>query len=69
MTSCRGGELIRGRKLILIQVECAGRDELLDATFGDEKSKRRRFGPGVKWTKALKWESLTGHTVAGKLSW
>ncbi len=54
---------------MLIQEEWAGNDEFLEAIFGDEKSKRSRLGPGVKWTKALKWESLTGHIVAGKLSW
>lgn len=33
---------------MLIQEECAGRERLLDATFGDMKSKRNRLGPGVK---------------------
>ena len=53
---------------MLIQEECAGKERLLEANFGDMKSKRSRLGPGVKWTRALKWESLTGHSVAGKLS-
>ena len=68
ITSWSGGELINGRKLTFIQEEWAGREELFDATFGDMKSKRKRLGPGVKWTNALKWESLTGHIVGGKLS-
>lgn len=37
-----------------------GFDVLLFASFGEVKSNRNRFGPGVRYTKALKWESDTG---------
>ena len=51
------------------QDECGGVDILLEASFGDTKSNRRRFGPGSRCTRALKCDSTTGHAVAGKLSW
>lgn len=57
ITSCSGGELIRGKKLILIQEECVGRDDGFDTTLGEVKSNLNLFGPGVKCTSALKLES------------
>ena len=39
---------------MFIQDVWAGREELLDATLGDSKSKRSLLGPGVKCTNALK---------------
>ena len=68
MTSCKGGEFTRGRKLRFSQDECVDREEPLEASLGDVKSKRSRFGPGDKWIKALKWESHTGQFVDGKPS-
>ncbi len=53
-TSCNGGEFARGRKFTLIHDECAGLEELLDASFGEVKSKRNRLGPGLRCTRALK---------------
>ena len=39
---------------MLIQDEWAGTEDMFETTFGEEKSNRKRFGPGVKCTKALK---------------
>ena len=45
-----------------------GLEVLLFASFGDVKSNRNRFGPGVRYTNALKWESETGQNVGGNPS-
>lgn len=45
-----------------------GLDDPLLASLGLEKSSRSRLAPGIKYTKALKRDSCTGHDMEGKLS-
>ena len=45
-----------------------GFEVLLFTSFGDVKSNLNRLGPGVRYIKALKWESETGQYVGGKPS-
>lgn len=52
-----------------IHVECTAGWLLPVDSLGETKSKRSRLGPGAKWTRALKWEALTGQPIDGKLSW
>lgn len=52
MTRSRGGELVRGRQLILCQAEWL-EAELIDC-LDEVNSKRSRLGPGDKCTRALK---------------
>ena len=66
---CSGGDDINGKKLMLIHEECVCSWPVGEESLGDVKSSRRRFGPGWRYTSALKWESQTGHWVDGKLSW
>lgn len=69
IASCKGGDWSNGLKFIFIHDEWAGVEPMLADNFGDEQSNRSRFGPGVRWTSALKWEFWMGHEVCGKLSW
>lgn len=69
ITSCKGGEFTSGKKLMFIHDECAGVEELLDDSLADAQSNLSRFGPGVRWIKALKCESQMGQLVGGKSSW
>jgi hypothetical protein len=54
---------------MFMYVACAGIDVLPDEIFGEVKSRRTRFHPGSRWTRTLKYESLTGQHVAGKRPW
>ena len=68
IASCNGGELVSGRKLMVNHEQCEGSDGWVDVTLGEAKSNLKRFGPGVRCTRALKCDSLTGQEVVGKLS-
>lgn len=52
-----------------IQVECTIGWLLPKDSFGDEKSNRKRLGPGVRCTRVLKCDAVTGQLIEGKLSW
>lgn len=45
-----------------------GLDVLLFGSLGDVKSKRNRFGPGIRYTSDFQCESDTGQYVGGKAS-
>lgn len=48
---------------------CGEMEVLLEEILGELKSRRKRLHPGSRCTRALKYESHTGHAVAGKLPW
>ena len=52
-----------------IHVEWTAGWELPDDSLDETKSNRIRFGPGERWTMALKCDELTGQATDGKLSW
>lgn len=51
-----------GRKLMRILEVCGDRDEFV-VSLGEKKSSRSSFGPGLRCTRALKWDSQTGQKV------